>query len=88
MVLAWGAYSLSQQQATSSSCRRSRHLDPMTVIATDKTGTLTRNQMVVDRFLPGTLERKMLEVGALCNDAIRPSKLVANNPPEAVLLFG
>jgi magnesium-transporting ATPase (P-type) len=58
----------------------------VTIIATDKTGTFTRNQMVVDRFFLETLDREMLEVGAICRDATGTSKLLANDPLEAAFL--
>lgn len=86
MVLALGAYRLSRQQAIVKRLQAVETLGSVTIIATDKTGTLTRNQMVVDRFFPETLDRKMLEVGAICNDATGTSKLVANDPLEAALL--
>jgi len=87
MVLALGAYRLSRQQAIVKRLQAVETLGSVTVIATDKTGTLTRNQMVVDRFFPEALDRKMLAVGALCNDATGTSKLVANDPLEAALLL-
>src|SRR6266566_3658935 len=87
MVLALGAYRLSRQQAIVKRLQAVETLGSVTVIATDKTGTLTRNQMVVDRFFPEKLDRKMLEVGSLCNDATGTSKLVANDPLEAALLL-
>src|SRR5207245_10869944 len=87
MVLALGRYRLSRQQAIVKRLQAVETLGSVTVIATDKTGTLTRNQMVVDRFFPEALDRKMLAVGALCNDATGTSKLVANDPLEAALLL-
>src|SRR6266566_3607582 len=79
--------SLYLQQAIVKRLQAVETLGSVTVIATDKTGTLTRNQMVVDRFFPEKLDRKMLEVGAICNDATGTSKLIANDPLEAALLL-
>lgn len=50
MVLGLGAYRLSKQHAIVRRLRTAEILGNVTVIATDKTGTLTENRMVVDKW--------------------------------------
>jgi Ca2+-transporting ATPase len=72
MVLALGGYRLSKRHAIVKHLKAVETLGAVTVIATDKTGTLTENRMQVRRVLPDQLRQKILEIGALCNDAVDP----------------
>ena len=86
MVLALGAYRLSRERAIVKRLQAVETLGAVTVIATDKTGTLTQNQMKVDRVLPSEQARRILEIGVLCNDAAGEQTRVASDPLEVALL--
>jgi P-type Ca2+ transporter type 2C len=73
IVLALGAYRLSRQHAIVKRLRAAETLSAVTVIATDKTGTLTENHMAVSTLVPDVPEAqrlRLLEIGVLCNDAV------------------
>jgi Ca2+-transporting ATPase len=83
MVLALGGYRLSKRHAIVKRLQAVETLGAVTVIATDKTGTLTENRIEVSRVDPEPLRRKILEIGALCNDA---SGTGQGDPLETALL--
>jgi Ca2+-transporting ATPase len=63
-------------------------LGAVTVIFTDKTGTLTENRMVVERFLPAGDPEAALRALVLCNNAVITSedKPDIGDPTEVALL--
>lgn len=61
-------------------------LGAITVITTDKTGTLTENRMQVSRLAPKTMNQRLLELGTLCNDVMEDSGEGAGDPLETALL--
>jgi Ca2+-transporting ATPase len=67
IVLALGAYRLAQRQVIIKRLRAAETLSAITVIAMDKTGTLTENRMEVRQLYPNGLKYKLLEIGILCN---------------------
>lgn len=81
MVLGIGAYRLAKQRAIVRGLRAAETLGSVSVIATDKTGTLTLNQMHVVDLLVGSREispedmasssdaRNLMEAAVLANDA-------------------
>ncbi|MFP5372694.1 MAG: cation-translocating P-type ATPase, partial [Actinomycetes bacterium] len=81
LALAGGASRMSRRGAVVRSLPAVETLGSVTLLATDKTGTLTRGAMVADRSwtpsdgdrpLDGAVPaatRELLEAGALCNDA-------------------
>ncbi len=86
MVLALGAFRLSRERAIVKRLRAVEALGAVTVIATDKTGTLTENRMQVARLYPQALSARLLEIGVLCNDAAANHQGFAGDPLEVALL--
>jgi Ca2+-transporting ATPase len=86
MVLSLGAYRLSQRRAVVKELKAVETLGAVTVIATDKTGTLTENRMQVSRLYPAGMEHRLLEIGALCSDAAENGGQLAGDPLEMALL--
>ncbi|MCY7323406.1 MAG: cation-transporting P-type ATPase [Phormidesmis sp. CAN_BIN36] len=86
IVLALGAYRLSQRQAIVKHLRAAETLSAVTVIATDKTGTLTENRMQVNRLYPPDQTSRVLEIAALCNDVITHHGQFTGDPLEIALV--
>ena len=86
MVLALGAFRLSKKHAIAKRLSAVESLGSVTVIATDKTGTLTENRMEVNRFEPETLKPRLLELGILCNDAVTNGDDFSGDPVDAAIL--
>ncbi len=70
MVLSLGAFRLSKKHAIAKRLSGVESLGSVTVIATDKTGTLTENRMEAARFEPLEAKDQLLEIGIFCNDAV------------------
>jgi Ca2+-transporting ATPase len=100
MVLGLGAYRLSRRRALVKRLRAAETLGTVTVIATDKTGTLTENRMTVSQLAAGQLQpltadpsaaqRHLLALAAACHDAtvVRQDHTVqiAGDPTDVALL--
>ncbi|MFP5071882.1 cation-translocating P-type ATPase [Pseudonocardia nantongensis] len=71
LVLGLGAYRLSRRRGLVRRLRAAEALGTVTVIATDKTGTLTENRMTVAHLEPATTTGadRLLALGAACTDA-------------------
>ena len=83
MVLALGGYRLSKRHAIVKHLQAVETLGAVTVIATDKTGTLTENRIEVDRVDPQEVRHKILEIGVVCNDAFETGQ---GDPLDTALL--
>ena len=98
MVLGVGAYSLSRKNALVKRLRAAETLGSVTVIATDKTGTITENKMIIEHlYFDGKTveaksfkenEREALKTALLASDAIRDftGNMVLNNPMAQAIL--
>jgi P-type Ca2+ transporter type 2C len=86
LVLALGAYRLSKQRAIVKRLKAVETLGAVTVIVTDKTGTLTENQMAVHEMLPPAFESRLLTLGVLCNDASEDGSSLVGDALDAGLL--
>ncbi|HAF61192.1 MAG TPA: ATPase [Anaerolineaceae bacterium] len=86
MVLALGAFRLSKNNAIAKRLNAVESLGSVTVIATDKTGTLTENRMEVARIEPPQMESRLLKIGILCNDALERDSDFVGDPIDTALL--
>jgi Ca2+-transporting ATPase len=98
MVLGVGAYSLSRKNALVKRLRAAETLGSVTMIATDKTGTITENKMRLEHIyfdgktveIPSLKEdkREALKTALLASDAIRDltgDTVLANPMAQAIL---
>lgn len=67
MVLALGGYRLSRRNAIVKRLRAIETLGAITVIATDKTGTLTENKLKVQEIVPEANRTAILQSAVLCS---------------------
>lgn len=97
MVLGVGSYALSRKGAIVKRLRAAETLGTVTVIATDKTGTITENKMQVEHFyFDGTVrsssefkenEKAALRTAFLASDAIHdltPAAVLGNPMAQAI----
>ena len=86
MVLALGAYRLSRENAIVKHLKAVETLGAVTVIATDKTGTLTQNRMQVEEIYPAANRKEILTTGYLCNDTLIEGEETTGDPLEVALV--
>ena len=98
MVLGVGSYSLSRKNALVKRLRAAETLGSVTVIATDKTGTITESKMRIEHlYFDGKTveaqnfkenEREALKTALLASDAIRDLTvdIILNNPMAQAIL--
>ncbi|HEU4326462.1 MAG TPA: cation-transporting P-type ATPase [Roseiflexaceae bacterium] len=77
MVLALGAYRLSRQRAVVKRLQAVESLGAITVVATDKTGTLTENRMALRLLDPPERAQELLELGLLASTGSQGDPLEA-----------
>jgi Ca2+-transporting ATPase len=100
MVLGFGAFSLTRKKAIVKRLRAAETLGNTTVIATDKTGTLTENRMRVESFYFdgkvvrkqdfGLNEKEALKTALLASEAIKDvdkDALLSNPMAQGILEF-
>jgi Ca2+-transporting ATPase len=86
MVLALGGYRLSKRKAIAKQLRTVETLGAVTVIATDKTGTLTQNRMEAVRYYPEQSQARLLELGVMCSDMAADCEDLSADPLERALI--
>ena len=86
MVLALGAFRLSKMNAIAKHLKAVESLGSVTVIATDKTGTLTENCMEIKQYEPNKLKNHLLEIGILCNNARYDGGVFIGDPLDTAIL--
>src|SRR5512136_131620 len=86
MVLSLGAFRLSKKHAIAKRLNAVESLGSVTVIATDKTGTLTENRMEVARYEPEGSKHRLLGIGLFSNDAVQDGTEFVGDPVDAALL--
>lgn len=86
LVLSLGGYRLSKQHAIVKRLKAVETLGSVTVIATDKTGTLTENRMEVQTVSPAENRMEILTIGMLCSDAVPGEDGFTGDPLETALL--
>ncbi|MEN6570810.1 MAG: cation-transporting P-type ATPase [Anaerolineaceae bacterium] len=85
MVLSLGAFRLSKKHAIAKRLSGVESLGAVTVIATDKTGTLTENRMEIARLEPAPAADRLLELGVLANDAVAGGGDFKGDPVDAAI---
>ncbi|MER5672825.1 cation-translocating P-type ATPase [Pseudonocardia alni] len=89
LVLGLGAHRLSRRRGLVRRLRAAEALGLVTVLATDKTGTLTRNRMTVARVepAPGVDDDTLLGLGAACTEtAPEPDGGWSGDPTDVAFL--
>ncbi|MEW6584455.1 MAG: cation-transporting P-type ATPase [Nitrospirota bacterium] len=90
LALAMGSQRMAKKKALIKTLTSVETLGAVTVICTDKTGTLTQNRMEVrEIWTPDNEEtsvRKLMEIGYLCNNAVFEDGTYKGDPTDVAIL--